>query len=79
VGTTRPTTDFEQPSRSSFSIKDGSALSDDEGAEHDQQFILDIGEELEDREAGDPRDDPEHHEHKQRSGDVERRESARSG
>jgi len=30
VGTTSPTTDLEQPSRSSFSISEGSALSDDE-------------------------------------------------
>src|SRR5258708_3958474 len=46
VGTTSPTTDLEQLSRSSFSIKDGSALSDanNRKAEQDrkQQHLQDL-------------------------------------
>ncbi len=48
-------------------------------AEHDQEFVLDVGQELEDRETDEPRDHAEHHEHEQRGGDVEGRDQARSG
>ena len=45
-------------------------------AEHDQQFVLDVGQELEDREPDHARDHAEHDEHEQRRGEVECRDQA---
>jgi len=44
------------------------------GAEHDQQFVLDVGDEAEDREAGESGDGPEHDHHEQDAGEIERRD-----
>ncbi len=41
------------------------------GAQHDQQLLADIGQELQDREAAGPGDRPQHHQHEQDGGDVE--------
>ena len=45
-------------------------------AEHDQQFVLDIGQEFEDRESDNSRDDAEDHQHEQRCREIERRDQA---
>ena len=44
------------------------------GTEHDQQFVLDVGDEAEDREAGESGDGPEHDHHEQDAGEIERRD-----
>ena len=44
------------------------------GAEHDQQFVLDVADEAQDREAGEIGDGSEHDQHEQGAGQVERRD-----
>ena len=41
------------------------------GAEHDQELVLDIGDEAQDREAGQPRDRAQHDQHEQDAGEIE--------
>ena len=45
-------------------------------AQHDQQLVLDVGQEFEDRETDNSRDDAEDHEHEKRGGQIERRDQA---
>ena len=53
----------------------GSTLSDEAVAEHDGQLLAQVGEQLEDAEAGkDAQDQPEHHEHEDRDRGVEQRD-----
>ncbi|MGY3649156.1 hypothetical protein ACVWW2_004447 [Bradyrhizobium sp. LM4.3] len=76
MGTTRPTTDFEQPRALELFHQGRQRAFRGRGAEHNQQLVLDVGEELEDGEAGEARDGTEHDEHEQRRGQVERRDQA---
>ncbi|OIQ67277.1 hypothetical protein GALL_511450 [mine drainage metagenome] len=45
-------------------------------AQHDQQFILDVGKEFEDRETDNSGDDAKHHDHEERCREIERRDEA---
>jgi hypothetical protein len=41
------------------------------GAQHDQQLVLDVGQEAQDREAGQPRDGAEHEQNEQEAREIE--------
>src|SRR5260370_42558213 len=44
------------------------------GTEYDQQFVLDVGKELEDRKADHARDDAQYHKHEKPGREIERRD-----
>ena len=68
--------DFFTPRFSSLAIIRGSTRFGRRRAEDDQQLLLDVADELEDREAVQPRNQPEHDEDEDQAGQVERCPSA---
>src|SRR5437870_3781145 len=77
-GTTRPTTDFEQPSSSSFRISPGRAGSEEE-VQHDQKLLFEIPQEFPQVDSVGACNQPENDKDEKRAGQADAPHQLRQG